>query len=258
MTELEGEIVGYARARFLWKTSAENVGELWGFVRPSRRNHGLGDLLYEAAVAYLREHGAQALLSWAEQEPGRRFLRGHGYRATREERVSALEIAQAPLAELLRLEQAKAAEGFRLVPLSALLHRPRDVHALYAAALGDVPETFATDYLPYEDWERHSLGQPQLTAEGSFLVIAGDRPVSFSFLQVDPPLAANEMTGTLPEFRGRGLARLAKLGSIRWAAENGIETILTANDEENAAMLALNESLAYRAVATGTQFVRED
>ena len=51
------------------------------------------------------------------------------------------------------------------------------------------------------------------------------------------------MTGTLPEFRRRGLARLAKLATIRWAAENGVEWMLTANAEANTGMRALNESL---------------
>ena len=54
------------------------------------------------------------------------------------------------------------------------------------------------------------------------------------------------MTGTAPEFRRRGLARLAKEATIGWAAEAGIRTIVTSNDTTNADMLALNEHLGYR------------
>ena len=54
------------------------------------------------------------------------------------------------------------------------------------------------------------------------------------------------MTGTLRAYRGRGLARLAKLAGIRWCAENGVHTLLTANDSQNAPMLAINERLGYR------------
>jgi hypothetical protein len=39
---------------------------------------------------------------------------------------------------------------------------------------------------------------------------------------------------------------LVKLASARWAAGAGIEHLLTENDSENAAMLALNERLGYR------------
>ena len=53
------------------------------------------------------------------------------------------------------------------------------------------------------------------------------------------------MTGTAPEFRHRGLARLAKEATIGWAAEAD-RTIVTSNDTTNADMLALNEHLGYR------------
>jgi GNAT superfamily N-acetyltransferase len=66
------------------------------------------------------------------------------------------------------------------------------------------------------------------------------------------------MTGTRADLRRRGLARLAKLATIAWARENGYDAILTATDGTNAGMLGLNESLGYRQVATGTQFLLDD
>lgn len=53
------------------------------------------------------------------------------------------------------------------------------------------------------------------------------------------------MTGTHPAYRGRGLARLEKEATIAWAAEAGLEYLLTSNDSTNAAMLALNKRLGY-------------
>jgi RimJ/RimL family protein N-acetyltransferase len=60
--------------------------------------------------------------------------------------------------------------------------------------------------------------------------------------------AWNEMTGTLPSHRGRGLATAAKLATIHWARSNWIERILTNNDAENAPMLAINRHLGYKPV----------
>jgi mycothiol synthase len=54
------------------------------------------------------------------------------------------------------------------------------------------------------------------------------------------------MTATLPEYRRRGLALLVKLAAARWAADAGIERLLTENDEDNAGMLTINERLGYR------------
>jgi RimJ/RimL family protein N-acetyltransferase len=70
--------------------------------------------------------------------------------------------------------------------------------------------------------------------------------------------AGNGFTGTLRAYRGRGLARLAKLASIAWAAEQAIDSIVTENDETNAPMLAVNTSLGYRPFATWLSFVKDE
>jgi GNAT superfamily N-acetyltransferase len=62
----------------------------------------------------------------------------------------------------------------------------------------------------------------------------------------------------LPEVRRRGLARLAKLATIRWAAEAGISSILTANEERNTGIVALNESLGYESIGKETQYLRDE
>jgi GNAT superfamily N-acetyltransferase len=107
---------------------------------------------------------------------------------------------------------------------------------------------------------KEALGHPQLSREGSFVVLAGRRPVAYALLHVDPParLAANEMTGTHRHHRRRGLARLAKLAAIAWAQEQGLDAILTGNDEENAGIVRLNESLGYRVAAVETEYLRPE
>ena len=63
--------------------------------------------------------------------------------------------------------------------------------------------------------------------------------------------ADTDLTGTLAAYRGRGLARFAKTDSLRRLRELGIHTVATANDATNEPMLALNESLGFREVASG-------
>ena len=57
--------------------------------------------------------------------------------------------------------------------------------------------------------------------------------------------------------RGRGLATLAKLAQLRWAAEHGIERIITDNDEHNVPMLAVNRRLGYAPFVDRRGYVRE-
>lgn len=260
VAEESGEIAGWARATLRWAVSSEQVGELWCFVRPALRGSGIGRQLYEQSAAHLLGCGARVLESWATTEPGGRFLLAQGFRPGRQGTVLALEVASADLSGLPQLENRMAEEGFRLVPLAAVLDRPHDLYAVDAEAIADVPDTFAEDDVRFEDWIEEALGHPQLTKEGSFVVVQGDRPVAHALLHVDPGsgIAANEMTATARDFRRRGLARLVKLATIRWAAENGFRTIMTGTDEANVGMNALNESLGYRRLRTETQYLRED
>ena len=66
------------------------------------------------------------------------------------------------------------------------------------------------------------------------------------------------MTGTRPDHRRKGLARLVKLGTIAWARTHGYEAILTESDQHNAGMLGLNHSLGYRRFGTETQYLLEE
>ena len=56
------------------------------------------------------------------------------------------------------------------------------------------------------------------------------------------------MTGTLRDYRGHGLAQLAKRATLVNAAQRGVELVTTENDETNAPMLRINEKLGYQPV----------
>lgn len=253
-------LVGWCEARLEWTTSADDVASLWIFVGATHRRCGLGAELYDAARAHLGSVGARALESWASDEDGNRFLVTRLFEPVRAQRVLSLELSTADLSDYATLRAAKEAEGFSVVSLAAVAHRTEELHALDAGATADVPATHPMDVFPYEDWLAETLGDPQLSREGSAVVLAGDEPVAYALLHVHPGkhIAANEMTGTRADLRRRGLARLAKLATIVWAREQGFATIRTSCDGENAPMLRLNESLGYHPVAIETEYLLKD
>lgn len=258
VAEADGEVVGFARARLRWEVSERSLGWLWVGVRPEHRGRGLGGALYDLAATHLLRAGAERLETYTAQEAGRAFLEERGFREQGGEPILRLEPARADTSALPRLEAAKAAEGFRLVPLAEVLDRPRELHALYASASEDVPEESTVDDIRYEEWVAECLEDPDLAREGSAVVLRGETPVALAFVVSDGEgRAANDLTGTLPEYRRRGLARLAKLATIRWAAAGGVEWMLTANAEANTGMRALNESLGYRPAGTQALYVRD-
>src|SRR5437660_4218784 len=84
--------------------------------------------------------------------------------------------------------------------------------------------------------------------EGMISVLAydGDTPVGLATLL---PLQAGEylnaLTGVLPEYRGRGLARALKVVSGEAVRETGRRYVVTNNNARNAPMLAVNDALGF-------------
>lgn len=246
------DIVGLATAQLRWEVSEQGVGEAWVAVARGGRSRGLGASLFDTADRHLSAIGATKVQSWAEEEEGKRFLAARAFREVRQERISSLDPRHVDGTD------RPVPEGFRVVPLRDVMDRPRELYDVYMAGEADAPDIFEVDNISFEEWLTETLEMPSLDSDGSFVVVRGERPVAIALLEVDREhkRAANEMTATLPEFRRRGLARLAKLASLRWAAELGVTSVLTSNDRENPGMLALNDELGYRPLVIRGLFVR--
>ena len=245
-------IVGWANAQLRWEVSEQGVAEAWVAVARGHRGRGLGASLFGASERHLSSIGAKKVQSWAEAEEGKRFLAARAFREVRQERISSVD----PRA-VDRMDRP-VPEGFAVVPLRQVIDRPQELYAVYMAGEVDTPDIFEVDNISFEEWQTETLEIPSLDRDGSFVVVHGVSPVAIALLEVDREhkRATNEMTATLPEFRRRGLARLAKLASMRWAADFGVTSILTSNDRENPAMLALNDELGYRPLVIRGLFVR--
>jgi mycothiol synthase len=249
VAEIGGDLVGHASAGFEWSVPTPGKSWFWIGVHPGQRGRGIGGELYERVEEYLRAEGAWRLRSWVDDDPaGERFLARRGFRRRGADRVSSVDPRTVDVPQLSRLEAAGAAEGFRVVPLGDVRDRVDGLFEVCAAGERDMPSDEPETELDLESWKRDEFGVPTLSHEGSFVALARKRPVSLAFLSVDPErkLAYNQMTATLPEYRRRGLALLVKLAAARWAAEAGIERLLTENDVDNVGMLAINDRLGYR------------
>jgi GNAT superfamily N-acetyltransferase len=241
--EVDGEIVGWCSARLRWDLDADDIAGGWVGVAATHRGTGLGSELARLAEDHARGLGARTLLSFVREDDGasRAFARRHGFREGRGDQSWALDVLRAALAD------PSVPQGVEVVRLGEVADRQRELFELFDAAHSDMPSDH-TYTLRFEEWLPEALGDPALDFEVSAVVLVDGRPASFAWINSDrgSGFGANEMTGTHPAFRRRGLARLAKETSIRWAADAGLRTLLTSNDEANADMLALNEHLGYR------------
>jgi GNAT superfamily N-acetyltransferase len=221
-------------------------------VEPERRRRGLGSALFEGAAGHLVSNGARELRSWSLPD-GAAFLERRGFRRAREERVSAVDPRTVDTSRLDELPP-----GVRIVPLRELQDRLREVHAVYAETAADMPADHAETNVPYDEWLAETFADPDLTHDGSFVVLVDDAVAALSWLTVDAGqgLGQQELTGTGRAFRRKGLARLAKLAVMRWAAASSITRISTGNDATNAGMLAINDELGFRPFAVETEWVK--
>jgi GNAT superfamily N-acetyltransferase len=228
-------------------------------VLPEARGRGLGRALTGLVDAHVAALGVDSLFTnVVEDAAGETFARARGFRLDHVNRVSVLDPRTVHLGELPGRERRAAADGYEVVPLDAV----GDERGLYALALesgDDMPGHSSPHSVSFEEWRDSLLGFPELHGGASAVVVAAGVPVALSLLSVDleSRRAHNDETGTARAHRRRGLATLAKLATIRWAREHGIEQILTDNAERNAGMLAINERLGYRPLISRQRWVRD-
>ncbi|MET8911766.1 GNAT family N-acetyltransferase [Micromonospora sp. NPDC004551] len=248
VAEADGQVVGWVSAYRNSHTSAANVGEVSTLhVHPEHRLRGVGTALLNAALAHLRRIGTKRLLTGSQPE-SLPFARRHGFTPSRELRYSALDLRPTP-------PMPEPPPGVRL--LTATEVDPRRIHRVDAEASVDEPGDVPTDALGYDLWHHEVWDNPGLDRDASTVVEVDGTPVAISLVKRDGDRMWSDFTGTIPEHRGRGLARLAKEAALHRAAASGVRTAYTSNDEANAPMLAVNARLGYRPVASQWSCVRD-
>jgi GNAT superfamily N-acetyltransferase len=244
------EVIGFATACLHWFGGEAGKGRMWIGVRKDRRRRGVGSELWEACVGHLA--GARKHTVEVDDDPaGLRFVERRGFTQYDSEVIPQLD----PRACTIEREQS---DEFHVRSLGEVRDREHDLFEFYVAA-GGVPPGDPENRVSPAEWRAAILESPLLDNELSVVVLdADDRVVSLAWLLVDlgRRRAENEWTATLPHLRGRGLARLAKLASIRAAAAPGITEIVTGNHPDNLPMRELNHRLGYRDLFLRRDFER--
>jgi GNAT superfamily N-acetyltransferase len=234
-------VVGWGSAGLDTHTSTEGVAWVGATVHPEYRGQGLGAALLDAAEQHVLGIRATFLRAGSrDEEPARRLAAGHGYEQTHIQRISMLD--PRTLTEVPAPPPGVELRSF------AEIGRPDPIWRVDATATLDIPDDDTWDHMPLEEWTREFWESPTVDRDASITAVVDGDVVSITMIRVDVETgrAENDITGTLAEYRGRGLARLVKLESLRRVAAKGVTSVFTANDETNAAMLAVNTRLGYR------------
>jgi GNAT superfamily N-acetyltransferase len=119
---------------------------------------------------------------------------------------------------------------------------PDRLYELFVRLVGDVPDEV-------EPPDRAYFQREVVERTGAITVVAydGEAPAGLALLiPLDAAEYLNALTGVVPEYRGRGLARALKVVSGEAARHAGRRHLVTNNNARNAPMLAVNDALGYR------------
>jgi GNAT superfamily N-acetyltransferase len=227
-------------------------GTYWVAARVQRgyERRGVGSALLAQMEADLAALGARAMwLMIPEESPALiAALARRGFGEQMRSNPFTLRIADAPPLDLEQRRVSLAARGLRVSTLEEC--RAEDpawldkVYALHAALTREVPipEKIFTSR---DEFAAFAVEAPDALLDAFFVVRDGERYVGLSFMRPGeaPRALEQELTGTLPEYRGLGLAKLLKQLTIDYAQRSGYDSITTWVEDNNGGMVAVN--LAY-------------
>jgi GNAT superfamily N-acetyltransferase len=218
------------------------------------RRRGIGAAIWDALRAELDERAARVACLWADDGTAcREFVVRRGFVEVVRAYEQVLALANAP-AGAAGAELALATRGIRIASLGELLRGDeervwKEVYELYTAARVDQPTLGRVTARPFAEWRHEVFEELGAIVDAFFIAIAADRMVGCSALHPSgEDVARMLITGVLPAFRRRGIARALKLRAHAWARDRGYREIHTSTAAANVGMVALNTALGYAIV----------
>ncbi|HVR12585.1 MAG TPA: GNAT family N-acetyltransferase [Gaiellaceae bacterium] len=212
------------------------------------RCRGVGSALLDASAGWAVEHGVRELEATVESDDKESigFALRRGFEERSREMGLELDVTAADL------PAAGPPEGIEIVLFADRPELADGAYDVGSEALPDIPG--------HEDWTPPPLEQfveSHLRGLAVFLAVVDGEVVGYAKLREHPDgrTADHGMTAVKRAWRGRGIAKSLKLAEITWARANGIERLTASNEERNAPMLRINESLGYRP-APGRVYLR--
>jgi len=195
--------------------------------------HAVDDDAWRTASDAARGIGKTGLEAWTtsrtpEVAP---WLEGKGYEEVRRYVISELEVAAAP---------EPGPPAFEIVTFADRPDLEDELHALARIAYADQPGRSESRIKNWPEWGLHAH-----RPDAYFIALESGRLVGYGYLQLEGETWSNGFMAVAREMRGRGVAGALKRVQVRWAKENGIAKLRTANEVRLESMLALNRRFGY-------------
>jgi L-amino acid N-acyltransferase YncA len=262
-----GAVVGWGQFSHIPHQFRPDTYELRIEVDPPEQRLGVGGALYDRLLAELRRRGARRVRTRtkASLTESLAFVAARGFVEVERDWESRLDLTAFDFARFAGATERVAAGGITITTLAD--ERARDPGALRAAyelhlaCTRDMPRVDPVTDVPFAQFVAQQVERASALPAAYFLARHGDRFVGQSTLfrsLTEPTLFYQGMTGVLREYRGRGIALVLKLCTVRYAKEHGGREIRTANNANNRAMLRVNDALGFVRLASWITFQRTE
>jgi mycothiol synthase len=252
-------VVGHGQVGHIWWAFHPRRYLLRVQVHPAWQHRGIGAALFDRLLAELTSWGAALVRAEApaQRPEAITFLERRGFQEWRRRWASVLEVANANLDPLVNADQRLLGQGIAITTYAEERARrgarlARDRYLADTLFGSDEPAAAGDDGAASMSFERFAateLDSPDALPSAHFLALDHGLIVGVSRLRRDSRHADvlhQDLTGTHPEYRGRGIAQALKLRTIEFAREHGYREIRTSNDSTNAPMLHINDAIGFQ------------
>jgi len=254
LAEIGSAVVGWGALEHLPSQFHPDRYALEVQVGPERRRQGVGGALLARLLEIANARGAELVraepraswpesLAWAERR---------GFREIRRGWESTLDLAGFDPDAFSGAAARLAAQGVEIRALPGL--RAADpgflarYHAAWLVPARDEPEPDPVTPVPFDAWVADEIAPPNAEPDLHLLAMRGEEIVGFTALHRDdarPGTFVHSLTGTMPAWRGRGVATALKAEATRRAMARGATRIRTYNDTANAPMVAIDDRFGF-------------
>jgi GNAT superfamily N-acetyltransferase len=217
------------------------------------RSRGIGGALHDCLMNALVPFNPTILRTdiLENQIQSYPFVQKRGFREVWRETPVHLDVAAFNFTPFESLEENLLARGIGINNLSELKNEPdldRRVFDLYREAASHVPSEYESfDIGPYEDWLGWCLHDPSTNPDAFFIASHGEKFIALHETGAHPsaPILLGGLMGTLPEYRGMGIALALMLRAIRFAQGHEMTTFKTCTAAVNTPMQKLFAKLGF-------------
>lgn len=249
---LDERIIGYG---YLSKQAAslDKHISLWVTIDKDFRGKGYGNQLFEHLLQLTEQYSYNQLEGECLDNDAisLQFAKNRGFGIRKHTFKNALDLTQFDLSQWQHIIDSVEVNSIAFNTLEKTGSSEaiqRDIHVLHNIAQHANTMNDGRYQPSFEVWRKIVFEAFWFKPEMMTLAFDDEHIVGMGITSTsnDNPLARNGFLGVHPDYRGRKIATVLKLKGIAYALRKGATKIITTNDSENHAMLAVNSKLGYK------------